>query len=367
MKLPSRVRRGEPVKAEDFNLLLDALRSLEIQPGKGYNRTIKSDGTFLTIKKPSSWRPVGVSDFSPFAVREIEEDGAGWRVRIEPGRVISMNPVTVGEGVEYYVPDLAEASPMDARDADGKLTWFEVATGQTVYCRIKRNDLGNVSENPLLIASEDLETSTDHYEPPGPDTDGSPEIYQYRALFTVTAADGEPGVSYSQKSDIQIEPYIQTGENTGEGADVFRKWNRATQQLEFYRVHGCYGIAASNAAGRIKVEFEAENIGLVDDGWRASVYVEPDPLAAEDCAAKAQFRAIGEGAVYSRRQIEILEDDDLIRIMGNGKDGSAVFQDCDGAEVGRIEWEDGLVTSEGPLIFTLGNCTDTTGTGEPPP
>jgi len=44
--------------------------------------------------------------------------------------------------------------------------------------------------------------------------------------------------------------------------------------------------------------------------------------------------------------------------IGNGVRGSLVFQDCDGAETGRVEWSDGLITTSGEQIIQCG-CSGT--------
>ena len=40
--------------------------------------------------------------------------------------------------------------------------------------------------------------------------------------------------------------------------------------------------------------------------------------------------------------------------VGNGVNGSLVFQDCDGAETGRIEWVDGLIVTSGEQTIESG-------------
>ena len=46
--------------------------------------------------------------------------------------------------------------------------------------------------------------------------------------------------------------------------------------------------------------------------------------------------------------------DDVVRVLGNGKKGSRVWMDCDGNEVMRIEWNDGLITSSGDEYMEAG-------------
>jgi hypothetical protein len=54
----------------------------------------------------------------------------------------------------------------------------------------------------------------------------------------------------------------------------------------------------------------------------------------------------------------VVTDDDLIRVLGNGRKGSRVWKDCDGNEIMRIEWDDGLITSTGDAEMQAG-CPET--------
>ena len=46
--------------------------------------------------------------------------------------------------------------------------------------------------------------------------------------------------------------------------------------------------------------------------------------------------------------------EETIRVIGNGRVGSLVWKDCDGNEVMRLEWNDGLITSSGDYEMEAG-------------
>lgn len=51
-----------------------------------------------------------------------------------------------------------------------------------------------------------------------------------------------------------------------------------------------------------------------------------------------------------------------ITVNQSGGTGSLVFQDCDGAEVGRISWLNGLIQTDGEQTIESG-CDDTSSPG----
>ena len=115
--LPDEVRRGDVVRADDYNALLRAVRQCVINPGPGYQRTINRSGTTLKIKQRSGYMRGSLNP--PFAAIMVEESpgGGSYEVTLEPGRVHSANPVAAAQspaqdGYDYFVPKiLSPASP----------------------------------------------------------------------------------------------------------------------------------------------------------------------------------------------------------------------------------------------------------------
>ena len=59
MKLPAKVTKGQAVRADDFNALIDFCQSLVIGPGPGYRRSRSMAGTTLAIDRGRGfWMPV---------------------------------------------------------------------------------------------------------------------------------------------------------------------------------------------------------------------------------------------------------------------------------------------------------------------
>jgi hypothetical protein len=371
VKLPGKVATGEKVLAKDFNDLLDFVRSLELRHGPGYRAKRSMGGTVFNLTRKSAWREVG-GENPPFSVRELvagddgaAEPAAGWWVTLEPGRVIGLDPGAAaggGDGVQYKIP-VVGVTPMDELVAEtGALPRVFVPVGGFVYCKIERDGEGLLTGDVEIVAEGAAVAASAHYQPGEAGGAGVAEEYQMRRLFEISldADEVTAVVKYWQKSDIELGPILQAGENVGGlGSDVFKGWDQDAQRLQFYRVSGDYGLSDALSGDVVTLEFDGENVGAGVSGLSAAVFVEKgdgDLPAGGAHLQKAEFRVLAQGTDGDRRQIQIQQTDTNVHILGNGKNGSRIWTDCDLVEVARIEWEDGLVTSEGSESMILGNC-----------
>jgi len=364
--LPADVKKGDPVKAEDYNKLLAALRRSIIQPGTGYLRTINKSGTTLRIKQNKEFRP---RINPPFSVIEVAKTEAGnYQLQLEPGRVSSANPVAAADGddgIDYLVPEI-NGTAMDQKDGDGDFPKFDIDTGQTVYARIRRQSDG-VIVGPVLIVAEARDEESAHYFPADPGNSGTEEIYQYRRILDFDVVNDEVEIKVWRRSDIDLEPYLWTGDNVGTGVDVFKEHDEGNGVYNFYRVNPCYGLKGALDSNSIKLDFEAENIGYSASNFIADVYVDYDEDEPDStCADKAQFRRITQGALTNRQQIEVEEDNDVIRIQGNNVDKKIIFQDCNSNDLVTLEFEDGLLKDAGDagdVTIQVPSCGSSSGSG----
>jgi hypothetical protein len=345
--LPADVKKGDPVKAEDYNKLLAALRRSIIQPGTGYLRTINKSGTTLRIKENKEFRP---RINPPFSVIEVDSAGGNnYNLRFEPGRVSSANPEAASDGddgIDYQIPKI-NGTPMDQKDANGDFPALTVEDGFSVYCRIRRTAMG-VLINPVDLVAADRTEVSGHYFPPDPDNSGTEEVYQYRRILDLDVVSGEVEIKVWRRSDIDLEPYLWTGDNVGQGVDVFKEHDEENSVYNFYRVNGCYGLKGALDSNSIKLDFEGENIGASTSGTKANVYVEYDfDNDSNTCADKAQFRPLTQGAAIDRQQIQVVGDNEVVRIQGNNIDKKIIFQDCSGNGLVTLEFEDGLLKDAG--------------------
>lgn len=362
MRLPRKVGRGEEVRAEDFNALIDAIQAATLSPGVGYRRDITAAGTVLKITRQS--RGQFVSDHPPFALRKIEEPTQGnFEITLEPGRVRSANPVQAandGDGYDYFIPEI-DGEPMDTRDADGNLPVLEVTDGEWIYVKIERDAEGVVVGTPEVVVDE-AEKESAHYQPVNPDDSGTQEIDQYARILGLEVVDDVAEISVWWESDIEITPFLWAGENVGAGARSFKKHQDTTGRWQFRTITGCYGAKVEEDGDEIVMEPEAENAGDLQTGNKAAVYITREETEAamdpadDICEQPMQFRQLAQGEDLLRQEITIVEDDDLVRIRGNNVPGKLVIRDCDNNLLGEIEWQDGLMKTSGTVEFQVSSC-----------
>lgn len=360
--LPGEVKPGHEVKAEDYNALLRALRSSIIQPGVGYQRTINRSGTTLKISRQDGphQRP-GVNP--AFSVIEVNQISAStFSVMLEPGRVCSANPVAAAQtpaedGYDYFVPEIG-GTPMDEKDSDGGFPFIQVSDGEAIYCQIRRDAMGEVVEPVEMVVLPQEELSA-HYQPPDPpEPSGTEEVYQLRRILDLNVTAGEAEFKVWRVSDIDLEPFLWAGDNVGDGAGVYKQHDQEAGIYEFRRVKGDYGIKETENVLNIDLEFEGENIGS-GNGGIGEVYnpegsqVNPLPPGQEP-DHKAQFKMIAQG-LSGRDEIEIVNDADVVRIQGNGTDGTITHRvvDSGGSPTDTViqEFVDGLATIPGDKII----------------
>ena len=355
--LPGDVKKGDPVKAEDYNKLLAALRSSIIQPGTGYLRSINKSGTTLRIQQNKEFRP----RINPaFSVIEVDSAGGNdYNLRLEPGRVCSANPKAAADsppedGYDYFMPEI-NGTPMDQKDANGDYPQISVEDGFSIYCKIKRSATGIVIP-PVQIVAADREEKSGHYFPPDPVDSGTEEVFQYRRLIDLDVVSAEVEIKVWRRSDIDLEPFLWKGDNLGTGVDVFKEHNEQDGVYNFRRINACYGLEGELSGDSVKLDFEAENIGGTYTGTKANVHVEYN---GDSCGQKAQFRPITQGAETDRQQIEIEQDGEVVRVKGNDVKKTIELQDCEGNELLSLEFEDGLLKDagdEGAVTIQIPSC-----------
>jgi hypothetical protein len=354
-RLPARKKRGDPVLAQDWNALLDAIASRTPRPGTGLE-LIASSGGFAYSKPGPGIAPN--QNLPPFAVIGIEKKDGGYQVTVKDGWVIERKPKSGDTpAVKFHMPKVGDKT-LDTIPRPQ----IAMAFGDTLWCKIVTDEMGEISEEPEILAAAGDQDGK-HYYPVDPEGSGSDGEY-FVKLFKLEDDGGTPRVKVYQQSDIEHWAQLWTGENTGGGANVFKDHKEDANIYRFRTVRGDYGIRQTQTTDEVELDFHAVNAG---EG--CPVYIEPlDPQNPSD--GPAEFRSIA--AKESQPQIQVKceaeEGEPLpktIRIEGNGMDGSLVAVSCDDSETTLIQWEDGLITTQGPIMIELGECAETT--TEPPP
>lgn len=114
IKLPPKVKKGDPVYADDYNSLIDALQSVAMMPGVGYLVRRTMHGTALEIrpaKKATDEKKTG-----PFCKVYTDGDPATW--------YLLGGTVTGGSGNETVAP--ISMGAVGSEPADGTHFWLQV-------------------------------------------------------------------------------------------------------------------------------------------------------------------------------------------------------------------------------------------------
>ena len=120
--------------------------------------------------------------------------------------------------------------------------------------------------------------------------------------------DGLPKVIVYQQSDIEHYAQLWTGENVGGGAGIYKKHDEAENLYKFRSVDG-----------RGSYTGDSPNTGTT-------------------------------------AQIKVVTDGDVVRVLGNGKNGSLWYSGfgypCNPVKL--LEWNEGLVTTSGNWLLSQG-------------
>lgn len=374
MKLPKKVKRGEPVKAEEFNNLLDFVKSLEIKSGPGYLPRRSPGGTSLNLLRKGG-RGGDAGAPPSFRLRSVRQ-GSGddsdiFYVKIEAGYVTNGNPRDPGPIRTYnmvYVQGVGEEGSDVALDAE-EAPEIAMEAGDFLYIKTELDDTGQVkSQNDAgqeievyAIVSDDGELEGTHYIPEAPEMGGETDGVHFRKILKLEslAEEGAPpkvrGVQFYE-GDIELSPYVwQASHPNGDGVGPYHQYEEEDGVHEFRSHKEVYGHLVEWPGGtQIEHNFEAENMspGSLNGASSADVYREKSETVAEGATLKAEFRKLTQGVDDGRQEIEVDQVSGRIEIKGNNYDTALSIND-DGTALNLLVPADGLVKSVTNRISTI--------------
>jgi hypothetical protein len=259
----------------------------------------------------------------------------------------------------YYgaLHDIHTGTIMTCENADNS-TELTGEEGDVWWVRLDTDENG--APQNLKLTKE--EPSHQVHQPPEGIVSGQQGIYKFKA-FELVAFNGQLFPKIFLGADITWYRWLHENVGTG-GGRVYKIFNTSTYRHEFRTVKGCWGSVVSEDGDVIKIELSAENVG---GGGEASLGAGGTVLREKDeedarldiCEETAKFKSILQGSASDAKQIRITNDDDTVRIHGNGATGSLSFTTCDGVTAVALEWEDGLITTTGNSTHALGECNGT--------
>lgn len=347
-RLPQKKKPGDPILAEDWNTLLDAIAARTPRSGTGLELIASSGG--FAYSQPST-ALVPRQSLPPFSVIGIEKEDDAYQVIVKEGWVIERKPKSEDlPTVKFHMPKSGD-DPLD------KIPRPKIAMsiGDTLWCKYQTDTMGEISEEPeVIVASEDQDGN--HYQPEDPEESGVEGEY-YVKLFKLEDDDGIPKVKVYQQSDIEHWAQLWTGENLGSGARVYKKHEDSENLFKFRSIKGDYGINELETYDEVQLDFDAENVG---EG--CPVWVEPldggGQPEADPGDGPAQFRSIAGRESQPQINVKCEAENpgdslpETIRIVGNDTDG-AILLDEEGSVTDLARWQDGLVTTPGETTLKV--------------
>ena len=308
---------------------------------------MRDSGVDVAFPKPSSPK----NQFKVTGGGDAVESNYTFRVR---GGYFLIRTMTSGEdNVVRVIPKIDIDSTMTPLPPE-ETAEIVLTAGQAIFLKVETDDmdvLKNDEEDPpgplvTIVAADEAVDSTQAQPGDDTDSDGTDGVYYYPiALIEIDEDDRATVKQVQQGGPIIHTPALWKGENIGGGAGVFKDRDTANNTQRFRSVRGNHGIAETEDASEVVLDFYAENIGGENE-----VYVVPDPLAD----GQAQFRTIrelytDEDENFSSAQIKVSIEDgdgsaeganDTILVRGN-----RVVADILNASKISMTVRDGLVTA----------------------
>jgi hypothetical protein len=219
----------------------------------------------------------------PFSVIGIEKQASSYLVTIKEGWVIERKPKSESKPAVKFHIPKVGEKTLDTIPRPQ----ITMAIGDTLWCRFTTDTMGEISEEPEVFASSEDQEGT-HYYPEDPEGSGS-DGNTFVKLFKLIDDDGSPAVVVFQQSDIEHWAQLWTGKNVGYGSRVFKEHDDKENTYKFRSIH----------------------------------------------------------RRESQHQIDVVEEEDIIRVQGNNKDGSLVMEGDSSSSEPLLEWQDGLMLTEG--------------------
>ena len=316
---------------------LELQRILRYRPTKWWSTTERASNEHGALNDPSSAGDTlngydlplvnfGVGKQGPpppFSIREIlAADASGATVTINPGWIREICSITSSDAVILHMPiSEDDSTALNATPRpEFAMTWDDF-----LYCKYLTDKDGKIKTDegnaPVIFVSSSEEVGT-HYQPVDESGAGGSDGEYVVKLGQLTGTGAEDAAWLpGQNSDIEHYAELWTGENIGGGAKIWKDRDPSTGRCRFRT-----GLGRGSYTGD-----------------------SPDSGTSE--------------------QIQVIEDGDNFRVMGNGKKNKLRFETCDGSTLFELEWNDGLIiTPDGATIVVPGcDGTSSTTTTTPPP
>ena len=226
MALPSKVKPGDPIRAGDWNNLIDFVRACQVQPSANVKVTRGASGTILSLTLPPT-RRVSTPDQYPFQVVVVPPQNQGDDPQLG---VISDSHVQNTEDKDSYEVDNSDWGLLSDDQTSGGFDLPDI--GDKIWLQFTFDQQGNLTSVDLMHGAVGSGTWDEFPDPISINTDDKPyQEYYHQIIAEVTdpEQDPRPGLTLTKGSgddatQIQITQILETnlqlvGATTTQDAD----------------------------------------------------------------------------------------------------------------------------------------------------
>jgi len=344
-RLPPAARPGEPVRAEDFNLLRAALetlarevRGVAIQDGPTIGARRTPGGTSLYLKDASTPE----SNTPMFGIRGLRKKDGGWVCVLQPGPVLYISNKDGGEDdiMGYTYPDGMDTVPYPET---------AVAAGQVIGIRVITDYYDKPTSVQIEAKDADSWTNIHAQPPPSESGEGAPPpkngdyFYKLHSFSTGAGEILEVDETFHTGPILHVqnlqEFFNRPADDDGTYYEIYAKWNGDERRHEF---HGILQLDGSTGDATAVEIINPHGTG----GYDTIQYRGIRGSASSEC----------EG--YTTPQIKVVASADgkSVIVKGNNKTKNVIFTKH-GDTVGTVHFNDGLFNDDADITIEI-CCTD---------
>ncbi len=320
MALPSKVKPGDPIKASDWNALIDCVRASQINPGSGVRITRTPSGTTLAVDKTPQ-RAITLP-LHPFQVIQGAASGKEPQIGIiADSHVINLSDKDAHEEDNSDWGLLSD----DAADDDGN--WFVCpSVGSKIWLQLRFDEDGNLLETSIeygQVGNEQWDEFPDPISINVDDQDNPWQEFYHLLIAEVTDPEQDPRdgfqVTFSNGDKAQVTQILKMNvalvdATTTEDADepnlpimVVIPWSQPGTAMDGSadEINAEEDIKTPwSFAGSSDDDFPFKLGGYVDgdgQGWITVAYGEVNGVAPDDMAQgddPYEMRADDDGVVF---------------------------------------------------------------------
>ena len=336
MALPSKVKPGDPIKASDWNALIDFVRAAQVNPGSGVRVTRTPSGTTLAVDKTPARSGVTLPRH-PFQVIPVSsgDPNAGDSPTIG---VISDSHVINAADKDSYEEDNSDWGLLSDDETEGDFDLPDI--GDKIWLQFTFDQDQNLTSIDLMHGP--VGDDWDEYpDPISINTDGDPYQEYYHQIIaeatdpdsdprdgiTLTAADGtRVKIVQVLKTNLTLVPAVTTKDADEPGLDIMvaLPWNGPATSDD-----GSGDPINDDTDIKTPWEFGTK----AEDVFPFKVQIRSDP----DTPGAFDF-----GVVYESLLLASPDHEDNVEIDGliDGEDGWVTWNGEDDLVWLEIEWDD---------------------------